>query len=154
MVRLIGALMLVLLIVSPSFGQQSLVGTYKFVSYVVDIGGAPIEPMGKTPRGYLVLTPTRAIFFYTGDNRNFGTSVAEKAALFDTVTAWSGPYRVEGAKIIIAVDLSWVENWNGKDQVRKWTLSGNRLTLTSDPQPYGRDPSKTAIITQVWEKIE
>lgn len=154
MVRFICALILLLVLASPSLGQQSLVGTYKFVSYVVEIEGALIEPMGKAPRGYLVLTPKRAVFFYTGENRKFGTSVVEKAALFDTVTAWSGLYRVEGGKIAIAVDASWVENWNGKDQVRNWVLSGNRLTLTSDPQPYGRDPSKTAIITQVWEKVE
>jgi hypothetical protein len=110
--------------------------------------------MGKAPRGHLVLTLTRAIFFYTGSNRKFGTSAAEKAALFDTVTAWSGLYRNEGGKIVIAVDASGVENWNGRDQVRNVALSGNRFTLTSDAQPYGRDPSKTAIITQVWEKVE
>ena len=83
MVRLIGALMLVLLIVSPSFGQQSLVGTYKIVSHVAELGGTPIEPYGKAPHGYLVLTPTRAIAFFTGGNRKFGTSVDDKAALLD-----------------------------------------------------------------------
>jgi hypothetical protein len=100
------------------------------------------------------LTPTRAIAFYTGDNRKFGTSVADKAVLFDTVVGWSGVYRVEGRKIFIAVDASWVENWNGKDQVRNWALSGNRLTFTSDPMPFARDPSKTSIVRQVWEKVE
>ncbi|MGD0238676.1 MAG: lipocalin-like domain-containing protein, partial [Syntrophorhabdales bacterium] len=133
MVRLIGALMLVLLIVSPSFGQQSLVGTYKIVSHVAELGGTPIEPYGKAPHGYLVLTPTRAIAFFTGGNRKFGTSVDDKAALLDGLTGWSGVYRVEGSKLVIRVDASWFENWNGKDQIRNWQLSGNRLTLTSDP---------------------
>jgi len=154
MVRLISALILVLLIASPTLGQQSLVGTYKLVSQVIDIAGTPTEPLGKAPHGYLVLTPTRYIAFYTGDNRKFGTSVPEKAALFDTLMGFSGVYRVEGSKIIIAVDASWIENWNGKDQVRNWALSGNRLTLTTDPMPYGRDPSKTAVARQVWVKIE
>jgi hypothetical protein len=101
-----------------------------------------------------VLTPTRFIMFFTAENRKFGTSVADKAALLDTLVGWSGTYRVEGGKIIIAVDASWVEYWNGKDQIRNWTLSGNRLTLTSDTQPYARDPSKKMIVRQVWEKIE
>ena len=154
MVRLVFAFVLVLLIVTPSLGQQSLVGTYKMVSSEIEIGGTATQPLGKAPRGYLVLTPTRFVIFCTGDNRKFGTSMADKAALFDTMGGWSGTYRVEGGKMIIAIDASWVENWNGKDQIRNWTLSGNRLTLTTDPQPWARDPSKTAITRHIWEKIE
>jgi len=101
-----------------------------------------------------VLTPTRFVAFYTGDNRKFGTSVADKAALLDTLVGWSGTYRVEGGKSVIAVDVSWTEVWTGKDQVRHWTLSGNRLTLKSDPITFPRDPSKTSVVRQVWEKVE
>jgi len=154
MVRFICALILVLVIAAPSLAQQSLVGTYKIISQDVEVSGTATQPLGKAPHGYLVLTPTRAIAFYTADNRKFGTSVADKAVLFDTVVGWSGVYRVEGGKIFIAVDASWVENWNGKDQVRNWALSGNRLTFTSDPMPFARDPSKTSIVRQVWERIE
>ena len=118
MIRLICALILVLVIAFPSFGQQSLVGTYKIVSQDLEVDGVATQPLGKAPHGYLVLTPTRFVGFYTGDNRKFGTSVADKAALFETLGGWSGTYRVEGGKIIIAVDASWTEVWNGKDQVR------------------------------------
>ena len=154
MLRLICAFVLVLSIASPSLGQQSLVGTYKVISTDVEVGGSVTQPLGKTPHGYLVLTPTRAVFFFTAENRKFGTSVDEKAALFDTLVGWSAVYRVEGGKIVFAVDASWVENWNGKDQVRNWALSGNRLTLTSDPVPFPRDPSKTSVLRQVMEKVE
>ena len=153
MVRLISALILVLLIVTPSLGQQSLVGTYKIVSHDVQVNGTATQPLGKAPHGYLVLTPTRFVAFFTGDNRKFGTSVADKAALLDTLVGWSGTYRVEGGKIIIAVDASWTEVYTGTDQVRHWTLSGNRLTITGE-MPFPRDPSKTSIVRQVWEKIE
>ena len=80
--------------------------------------------------------------------------MTDKAALLDTLVGLSGVYRVEGGKIIIAVDASWTEAWTGKDQVRNWALSGNRLTLTSDPLPSATDPSKTSIVRVVWEKIE
>ena len=154
MYRLICALALVLLISTPSLGQQSLVGTYKIVSHELQINGTSIEPYGKALHGYLVLTPTRYVTFYTAANRKFGTSVADKAALLDTLGGWSGTYRIEGDKIIISVDASWTEFWTGKDQVRHWILSGNRLTLTSDPTPDPRDPSKTSFVRTVWEKIE
>ena len=100
MVRLISALILVLLIATPTLGQQSLVGTYKLVSLVVEVDGTPSQHMGKAPHGYLVLTPTHYVHFYTADNRKFGTSVDEKAALFDSLVAYAGVYRVEGDKLI------------------------------------------------------
>ena len=155
MFRLICVVALVLLISTPSLGQQSLVGTYKLVSLAVEIVGAPrMEGMGKAPHGYFILTPTRAIMFYTADNRKFGTSVDEKAALFDSLVGWAGVYRVEGDKIIYTVDTSWVENLNGTTAVLNWQLSGNRLTVTTDPRPWPKDPSKTMINRRVWEKVE
>ena len=69
-------------------------GTYKLVSHEVQVNGTTMQTLGKAPHGYLVLTPTHFVAFYTGDNRKFGTSVADKAALLDTLTGWSGTYRV------------------------------------------------------------
>ena len=155
MLRFIYAPFLVLLIAPPSLGQQSLIGTYKLISHEVQIvNGSAIYPLGKAPRGYIMLTPTRIVAFYTADNRKFGKSVADKAALLDTLAGYAGTYRVEGDKIIIAVDTSWTEVFTGKNQVRHWTISGNRLTLTGDPSPFPRDPSKKAFIRQVLYKIE
>ena len=154
MIRFVCALILVLLIASPSLGQQSLVGTYKIVSLVVEVDGTPTQIMGKAPHGYQVITPTRFVYFVTADNRTFGTSVTEKAALFDTLVGYTGTYRVEGDKFIETNDVSWTENLNGKTQVETWQLSGNRLTLTLGPMPWPRDPSKTMIRRQVLEKVE
>ena len=154
MVRLICALVLVLLIATPTLGQQSLVGTYKIVSITVEINGTPNENMGKAPRGYLVLTPTRIINFFTAENRKFGTSVDEKAALFNSLVGYAGVYRIEGNKIITTYEASWVENLNGKTAVLNWELSGNRLTTIDGPRPWPFDPSKTMVNRRVWEKVE
>ena len=155
MARLICALILVLLIASPSLGQQSLVGTYKLVSIVLEVDGTPTtQNMGKAPRGYLVLTPTRLICFMTAENRKFGTSVDEKAALFDTLAGYAAVYRVEGDKLIYTADVSWTENEKGNTAVETWQLSWNRFTTTLGPIPFPRDPSKKLIRREVWEKIE
>jgi hypothetical protein len=156
MLRVIGALVLVFLIASPSLGQQSLVGTYKVISHVREINGVPTEPTGfeVAPHGYVVITPTRVITFYTAEKRKFGTSVAERAALFDTLAGWSAVYRVEGDKLILSPDVSWNEYWNGTTRVLTWQLSGNRLMLTLSPIPWQRDPSKTLTTRLVWEKVE
>jgi hypothetical protein len=154
MYRLISALILVLLIVTPTLGQQSLVGTYKLVSLVPEVDGTPFQQMGKVPHGYLVLTPTRFITFVTSENRKFGSSMTEKAALFDSLIGYAGLYRVEGDKFIFTTEVSWVENSVATTGVETWQLSGNRLTMTIGPMPWPRDPSKTLIRREVWEKIE
>ena len=154
MSRLICALMLILLISTPSFGQQSLVGTYKLVDYALEIDGIPQKAPAKAPHGYYILTPTRAICFYTLGVRKFGTSVEEKAALFNTLAGYSGVYRVEGNKIITTYDASWVEHLNGTSAVLHWQLSGNRLTVTTDPMPWPVDPTKKLVLRRVWEKVE
>ena len=154
MLRLICPLVLVLLIATPSLGQQSLVGTYKLVSLVNELDGKPYEQMGKAPHGYLVLTPTHFIYFITAENRKFGTSVEDKAALLDSLVAYAGVYRVEGDKLIQTIEVSWSEGEKGKTRVETLELSGNRLTLKVGPMPFPRDPSKTQIRRQVWEKIE
>jgi hypothetical protein len=155
MLRLICALILVLLIAIPSFAQQSLVGTYKLVSFTVEIDGQPpIEPMGKSPLGYLVLTPNRYIHLITAENRKFGTSVEAKAALWESLSAYTGSYRLDGSKMIVSVDASWNEIWNGTQVTRNWQLNGNRFSFTTDRAPYSRDPSKMAVTRVVWEKFE
>jgi len=154
MIRLIGALMLVLVLVTPSLAQQSLVGTYKLVSLVPMVEGKQYELMGKAPHGYLVITPTHFIYFVTADNRKFGTSVKEKAALLDSLVGYAGVYRIEGNKMFQTMDVSFSENQNGKTRVDTFEFSGGRLTFRSDPMPFPRDPSKTYTRLQVFEKIE
>jgi len=154
MFRLIFALILVLLIVTPSLGQQSVVGTYKLVSLTAKADDKPYEPMGKAPHGYLVITPTHFIYFITSENRKFGTSVNEKAALLDSLVAYAGTYRVEGDKFLQNMEVTWSEGEKGKTRVTTLELSGNRLTLKTGPIPFPRDPSKMFINVQVWEKIE
>ncbi len=154
MARLIYAFLLVLLIVTPSLGQQSLIGTYKLVSLVIEVDGTPRQHMGTAPHGYLVFTPTRFIYFATAENRKFGTSVDEKAALLDSMVGYAGVYRVEGDKLMLTEDVSWIEGSVGKPYKETFQVSGNRLTKTLGPIPFPRDPSKTMIRRDVWEKIE
>ena len=154
MVRLICALVLVLLISTPSLGQQSLVGTYKLVSLDVQVDGKTYEQMGKAPFGYLIFTPTHYIYIITAENRKFGTSVDEKAALLDSLAAYAGTYRVEGDKLFFNMEVMWTEQGRGTTRVETFQLSGNRLTETLGPTAFPRDPSKTFIRKQVWEKIE
>ncbi|MGH8700706.1 MAG: lipocalin-like domain-containing protein [Burkholderiales bacterium] len=153
--RYVYALTLTLLAPSLCFAQQSLVGTYRLVSLELLVDGKPtLGTVGPNPHGYLFVTPQAYMQTYTGANRKFGTSVEEKAALWDTLNFWGGPYQVEGNKLTVSVDVSWNQSWTGKPQVRTIKFEGKRLVLVAAPQPFPRDPSKTVVSTLVWERID
>jgi hypothetical protein len=143
------------LLASTAYAQQSFVGTYKAVSLTVDYKGRPSEePQGKTPRGYLVVTPKLWLVFTTSEQRKPGRTAEEKAALIDSMGAYSGSYRVEGNKITISIDAAWNEVWRGTQQVRLLELKGKRLIFSSPPIPSARFPGETVVIRSEWERIE
>lgn len=133
-----------------------LVGNWKIVSLKVVVDGEPRQDLyGARPKGYLIVTPQgRLISILTGDGRKFGTGDADRAALFRTMFAYSGSYRVERDKLIINVDTSWNEDWNGSQQVRSFHIEGNRLSLDSPatPEVSARFPGNAAVFTSIWER--
>ena len=92
-----------LLVFVPGLAQSQDLkpGTFKVVTFFLDVDGVPTEPYGKVPKGFVVLTPERFIGIVTAEGRKFGTSAQEKAALWDTMISYSGRYETEGDKLII-----------------------------------------------------
>ena len=143
-----------LLVSTSCLAQGSLVGTYKLVSIKAEIDGRLRDDRTKPPHGYLIITPKYYAVFYTQQDRKFGTTDADKAMLWESLTAFTGPYRTEGKKIVISPDVSYNETFNGTHQTRDVEVNGGHLTLSSGPRPYGRDPSKKIVLRQEWERIE
>ena len=130
-----------------------LTGTYKLAAFEASIDGSDWRSLfGPSPRGYAVITPSRFIAVLTGQDRKAGRTTEERAALFDSLCAYTGRYRLEGDKFITSVDTSWNEAWNGTDQLRTWALAGSRLILLTEPAPNPFNPSQTAVFRVVWEK--
>jgi hypothetical protein len=154
MIRLICGLILVLLIFSPSMGQQSLVGTYKLVSIQREIDGKPDSMPGNPPRGYLIITSKAYVMLQTEGTRKYSNSVSDKAALWESMIAMGGSYRVEGKKLVMDPDVHSNELMAGTQAIRYWEIKGNSLVLTSDPRPWARDPSKKIVSRQEFERID
>lgn len=129
-------------------------GTYKLAAFEASIDGGDWHSLlGQSPLGYAVITPSRFIAVLTGQGRKAGRTTEDRAALFDSLCAYSGRYRLEGDKFITSVDVSWHEVWNGTDQLRTWTLEGGRLSLLTEPAPSPFNPSQTAVFRVVWERV-
>ena len=154
MYRSMFALILALLISAPSLAQQSLVGTYKLVSSQRELDGKPDPILGNPPHGYLILTPKVYILLTTEGTRKYGESAADKAALWESMSAHAGSYRVEGKKLLWYPDTHMNESMVGTTQTRDWEIKGNRLLLSSEPRPWSRDPSKKVVTRQEYERID
>jgi len=152
MIRLICTLVLVLLIATPSLAQQSLVGTWKLVSVQREIDGKP-DPMPPT-RGYLIITPKAYVMLQTEGTRKYGESAADKAALWESMTASAGSYRVEGKKLVENREVHSNESMVGTSVTRNWEIKGSRLILSDEPRPWSRDPSKKVVARREFERID
>lgn len=150
------------LLVAPNLAQAAesdqVVGTWKLVSYVVEVKatGEKMMVMGDNPSGYVMFNPEGRVFFVlTGDGRKPGKTDAEKAALLNTLVAYTGTYRVEDGKWITKVEVAWNPEWVGTEQVRPFVLDGNQLKVLTPwrTMPNWADKGETrSIITFVKAK--
>jgi hypothetical protein len=96
-------------------------------------------PYGERPGGMITYTRGgHVVLFLTGEGRRApaapALTEAERAELFRTIIgAYTGTYRVEGDKVISRVETAWTPAWNGTEQVRTFTVEGDRLTIRTVP---------------------
>ncbi|MDK2124840.1 lipocalin-like domain-containing protein [Parachitinimonas caeni] len=112
--------------------KTAIQGIWKLAAYEVEVqsSGEKFPPMGKNPSGYAIFTPQeRVSFILTGDGRKAGKTAEEKAALLDTLVAYSGKYRIEGDKWITKVEVAWNPEWVGTEQSRTFKITDNRLQV-------------------------
>jgi hypothetical protein len=121
-----------------SEARSRLDGAWRLESFVfTDEAGVKTYTLGPRPGGYLFVTPDDhiAFNFMAGERPAFGSddlfagSDTELAAAAKAVVSFGGPFRVEGATLVIDVRYSLFPNWIGKTQVREFSLDGDTLTL-------------------------
>lgn len=144
----------------PSSAQDAsaLVGVWRLVRYEIEFkDGSPSSKLfGDNPPGYLIFTPKgRMAAVIEAAERKYGTSDAERVALFLSTVAYTGTYRVEGDRWITKVDAAWSPVMRRAEQVRFYKVLGTELQVTAawqqDPRFPGRGESRGLL---VWEKVE
>ncbi|WP_374355671.1 lipocalin-like domain-containing protein [Chitinimonas sp.] len=130
----LAVLMVLATAIQPCFadGSALLQGAWKLASYEVEVqsSGEKLPTMGKHPTGNAVFTADARVWFVlTAEGRKAGKTAEEKAALLDTLIAYSGKYRVEGDKWITSVEVAWNPEWVGTEQSRSFKVDGDRLQI-------------------------
>ncbi len=139
--------------------KQQLVGSWKILYYKSQRVGQDNwrEPLGSNPMGYAVFTADgRYMHLITASGRKPATSDAERAALLNSMNAWSGKYAVEKDQLIMMVDASASEGYQGErqKQTRFFKIEGRKLTMRTPPQIGGRDIATAVMaVTEIgWER--
>jgi hypothetical protein len=141
----------------PGESTSPLVGTWKLTGWTLRVVGETEdkEPFGPNPKGRLVMTPDGYwIVIITGANRHLAKTADEKAALFDSVLAYSGKYTIEGEKITIQVEISGNEVFTGPNQtqIRFFKIDGQRLIVRTPEINSAALPGKKIVGTNIFER--
>jgi hypothetical protein len=137
--------------------KNPLLGNWKLKSYVVTTAaGERLTPYGENPEGYLAYSADQRMqVIGVADGRraliNARPTGDHRVALYDSMFAYSGTYRVEGGTVIHHVDISWNEVWSGTDQVRNFEVSGANLVLTT--RIADSVSGAESLYELVWERV-
>jgi hypothetical protein len=139
--------------------SETLLGTWRLQSFTTEdlATGATTNLFGIHPEGYL---------HYGADARMYAILVAqerrapvdlvptdiERIELFNGLCSYAGSYAIVGDEVRHHVDVSWNQAWTGTIQVRRFSIDGNRLRITTLP---ARNPvtGKECVSVLLWEKL-
>ena len=118
--------------------DTKLHGCWRLVSFDTELQDSRerTQPWGADPNGYLMFSPEgRMMALVAAKVREPGDTDEKLAALFRTVMAYTGRYRVDGDRFITRIDSSWNETWNGTEQERFFKLDGSTLEVSTAWMP-------------------
>jgi hypothetical protein len=137
---------------------KDLAGTWTLVSVVTEQEGKKTDTFGPQPKGVLmvdangryVLTIARAdLPKFASNNRMTGTPEENKAIVQGSNTHF-GTVAVNAADktITFKIETATFPNWNGAEQKRAFTLTGDELTYTVPAASGG------GTATVVWKRAK
>ncbi|WP_439893909.1 lipocalin-like domain-containing protein (plasmid) [Ralstonia sp. 25C] len=118
--------------------DTKLHGSWRLVSFETELQNAKerTQPWGADPKGALMFGEDgRMMVLVTANAREPGNTDEKLAALFRTVMAYTGRYRIDGDRFITTIDASWNEAWNGTEQERFYTLDRDALEIRTAWMP-------------------
>jgi len=137
---------------------KDIVGTWTLVSNSAEEGGKKVEPFGANAKGILVLDANGHYIIavarpglprFASDNSMTGTA-EENAAVVRGSNTHFGTYAVDvsGKTIHFRIETSTFANWDGTEQQRPFSLSGDQLRYTVAAASGGG----TAEV--VWKRVK
>lgn len=141
--------------------KETLMGTWKLVSATETTKeGESRDAFGHDPTGFLTYTSDGRMMGIISHGERKPLSIpdyvnapsAERAEAFATFLAYAGTYKLEGNRLIHHVEVSWLENSVGTEQVRSIVkLEGDRLLLRTPPFLKG---GRMMTAELLWQRLK
>ena len=152
---------LLLIALRPSFAdeREKILGVWKLVSWEreTQATGVRRSPFGENPTGYRIFTPEgRMMVIITAEGRKAPNTEEARAALFDSMFAVTGIYRVERDRFITKIDVAWQPARIGVESEYSFKFEGDRLQLIGGWLP-GTLAGRTSIMVrsiETWERAK
>jgi hypothetical protein len=139
---------------------SAIVGVWKVVSIETKEvqSGKVTRPLGDQLTGTFTFTRGgnfQGMVFRTDRNAPVASNAtdAERVALFNSLVAYNGTYRIEGDKLVMSIENSHIQAWNGTDRTLTLEINGKRLQGRSAPLKAA-STGLEVVAENVWEKIE
>jgi polyisoprenoid-binding protein YceI len=137
---------------------KDVVGTWTFVSYVAERGGKKVELFGSDGKGrmvlgadgrYLIVIVRAGLPKFASGSRLAG-SPEENKAIVQGSNAHFGTYTVDEAAttLIFHIEGATFPNWDGAEQKRPLTLTGDELKYTVPTSTTGSGPAEV-----IWRRL-
>ena len=137
-------------------GLEDLFGVWKLISlqFVVTDSGECRDMYGADPLGYIFITPDkRMITLVTSSGRVPSDSESGDAALFKSMMAYSGPFRIEGEDTFVTeVEVAWHPSWVGTEQARTFSVVGDILSITTAETLHPMFPGRKGRGVLKWQR--
>ncbi len=129
--------------------SDRLVGAWRLVSWTSTADGQTNHPYGPDGRMSVFLSRANRTAFARAEAK--AGSAEEKVAAFDSCFAYAGTFTVAEGRVVHRLEQCTFPNWTGTEQVRFFSLDGDRLALVTPPLPTG---DRQAVSRLEWEKLQ
>jgi hypothetical protein len=138
---------------------STLIGTWKQLTgtMVEEGGGERKSNLSAAPNGYVNFSADGRLMLLSTDSARKAPAgqvptPGEAEALYRSMIAYAGTYKVEGNVVTYDLDVSWNESWTGTKQVRYWEVNGDRLTVTT-PEIVNPLTGKRSVFRLTFQKV-
>ncbi len=140
----------------------SVAGTWKLISYeTVTPAGVKTYPLGEDAIGLLIYQPSgrMSVQFMRRDRPKFksgdawGGTLEEEKAAFEGFFSYAGRYTLDAKREVVThhIEIASAPNYVGTDVERSFSISGNRVILTT---PQRQLAGQTSTSRLIWERVD
>jgi hypothetical protein len=119
--------------------DNPLLGTWRLKSFLREVAGTGerYNQMGEHPDGYISYAADgRMLVFFVSDEQprpRAEPSDEERIRLHKAMLAYGGTYTLSPGKVAHHIDIEWDGRRLGTDQIRFYTIEGDKLVIKTEP---------------------